>query len=148
MAFTGGGGSINQSFMYIELKPRSERDVDASQIINRLRPKLTSIPGTTCFLQAGQDLRIGGRMSPAQYQYTIQSDSVDDLVKWGPILLKQMATLPGVTDANSDQQNSGLQAFLDYDRATASRMGITPQSIDTALMTRLDSRRCQRCIRR
>jgi multidrug efflux pump len=133
MAFTGGGGSINQAFMYAELKPQNERNVSSSQVVDRLRPKLMSVPGATAILQAGQDIRVGGRMSNAQYQYTIQSDSVDDLVKWGPILLSQMAKLPGFTDVNSDQQNSGLQAYLTYDRQTASRMGITPQSIDGTL---------------
>jgi multidrug efflux pump len=133
MAFTGGGGSINQSFMYVELKPRNQRDASSSEVVDRLRPKLMSVPGSTAILQAGQDIRIGGRMSNAQYQYTIQSDSVDDLVKWGPIFLDEMAKLPGFTDVNSDQQNSGLQAYLDYDRLTASRMGITPQSLDTTL---------------
>jgi multidrug efflux pump len=133
MAFTGGGGSINQSFMYIQLKPFNERTANSSEVVDRLRPKLMSIPGSTAILQAGQDIRVGGRMSNAQYQYTIQSDSVDDLVKWGPILMEAMAKLPGFTDVNSDQQNSGLQAYLTYDRLTASRMGITPQSIDSTL---------------
>ena len=132
-AFTGGGGAINQGNINIQLKPFDQRSLSSSQVINRLRPKLSSIPGVTAFLQAGQDLRIGGRQSLAQYQYTIQSDSVDDLIKWGPILLSQIARLPGFADVNSDQQTKGLQAFLHYDRATASRMGITPQSIDTAL---------------
>jgi multidrug efflux pump len=133
MAFTGGGGSINQSFMYIQLKPFNERTASSSEVVDRLRPKLMSIPGSTAILQAGQDIRVGGRMSNAQYQYTIQSDGVDDLVKWGPILSEAMAKLPGFTDVNSDQQNSGLQAYLTYDRLTASRMGITPQSIDSTL---------------
>jgi len=133
MAFTGGGGSINQSFMYVQLKPFNERTANSSEVVDRLRPKLMSVPGSTAILQAGQDIRIGGRMSNAQYQYTIQSDSVADLVKWGPILMDAMAKLPGFTDVNSDQQNSGLQAYLTYDRLTASRMGITPQAIDTTL---------------
>jgi len=85
------------------------------------------------FLQAAQDLRIGGRGSSAQYQYTLQSDNLDDLTKWGPILLKQMRKLPGFTDVNSDQQNNGLEAELTYDRQTASRLGITPQTIDSTL---------------
>jgi len=85
------------------------------------------------YLQASQDLRIGGRSSPAQYQYTIQSDNLQDLVKWGPGLLAQMKKLHGLTDVNSDQRNDGLQAHLDYDRETAARMGITPQSLDSTL---------------
>jgi multidrug efflux pump len=84
-------------------------------------------------MQAGQDLRIGGRLSSAQYQYTIQSDNVQDLVQWGPVLLQQMRKLRLLTDVNTDQQNSGLQARLTYDRATASRLGITPQMLDNSL---------------
>ena len=133
MAFTGGGGATNGGFVYIGLKPLDERKISSSDVINRLRPKLTSVPGATVFLQAGQDLRIGGRQSNAQFQYTIQSDNLDDLVKWGPQLLQQMRKLPGFTDVNTDQQNSGLQASLVYDRDTASRLGITPQLIDNTL---------------
>ncbi len=133
MAFTGGAGATNGGFVYIGLKPLEQRKVSSSDVINRLRPKLTSVPGATVFLQAGQDLRIGGRQSNAQFQYTIQSDNLDDLVKWGPQLLQQMRKLPGFTDVNTDQQNSGLQASLVYDRDTASRLGITPQLIDTTL---------------
>jgi multidrug efflux pump len=133
MAFTGGAGATNGGFVYIGLKPLEQRKISSSEVINRLRPKLTSVPGATVFLQAGQDLRIGGRQSNAQFQYTIQSDNLDDLVKWGPQLLQQMRKLPGLTDVNTDQQNSGLQASLIYDRDTASRLGITPQLIDNTL---------------
>jgi len=132
-AFTGGGGAVNTGFIYLSLKPLNERKISASQVVDRLRPQLISIPGATVFLQAGQDLRIGGRQSNAQYQYTIQSDTLDDLVKWGPILLSQMKKQHILTDVNSDQQNSGLQASLVYDRDTASRLGITPQMIDNTL---------------
>src|SRR5208337_1974624 len=133
MAFTGGGGATNSGFIYLGLKPLDQRKgVNANQVIDRLRPKL-SAAGANTFMQAGQDLRIGGRGSSAQYQYTIQSDNVQDLVEWGPVLLKQMRTLPMLTDVNTDQQNSGLQAKLTYDRATASRLGITPQMIDASL---------------
>ena len=133
MAFTGGAGATNGGFVYIGLKPLEDRKISSSDVINRLRPKLTSVPGATVFLQAGQDLRIGGRQSNAQFQYTIQSDNLDHLVKWGPQLLLQMRKLPGFTDVNTDQQNSGLQASLIYDRDTASRLGITPQLIDNTL---------------
>ena len=133
MAFTGGGGATNSGFIYLGLKPLNERKISSSQVINRLRPKLLSVPGATVFLQAGQDLRIGGRQSSAQYQYTIQSDNLDDLVTWGPQLLVQMRKLKGLTDVNTDQQNSGLRAALVYDRETASRLGITPQLIDNTL---------------
>jgi multidrug efflux pump len=134
LAFTGGQGATNSGQVFMGLKPLKQRDnVSSSDIVNRLRPKLNSIPGATVFLQAAQDLRIGGRGSSAQYQYTLQSDNLDDLTKWGPILLKQMRKLPGFTDVNSDQQNNGLEAELTYDRQTASRMGITPQTIDNTL---------------
>ena len=133
-AFTGGGGAVNTGFIYLALKPLDERKISASQVIDRLRPKLISIPGATVFLQAGQDLRIGGRQSNAQYQYTIQSDNMDDLVNWGPRLLTEMRKLRILTDVNTDQQNSGLQASLVYDRDTASRLGITPQMIDNTLV--------------
>jgi multidrug efflux pump len=133
MAFTGGNGATNGGFVYVGLKPLADRNASASQIINRLRPQLMSIPGASVFLQAGQDLRIGGRGSSALYQYTIQSENLDDLVQWGPTLLQQMRKLPQLTDVNTDQQNSGLQASLVYDRSTAARMGLTPQSIDNTL---------------
>jgi multidrug efflux pump len=135
LAFTGGQGATNSGQVFMGLKPLEERDgkVSASDVVNRLRPKLNSIPGATVFLQAAQDLRIGGRGSSAQYQYTLQSDNLDDLTKWGPILLKQMKNLPGFTDLNTDQQNNGLEAELTYDRQTASRLGITPQTIDSTL---------------
>jgi multidrug efflux pump len=133
MAFTGGRGSTNGGFIYVGLKPLNERKATASQVIARLRPKLLSVPGASVFMQAGQDLRIGGRGSNAQYQYTIQSQNIADLVKWGPILRDKMRTLPGFTEVNSDQQNDGLQAHLTYDRDTATRLGITPQQIDQTL---------------
>ena len=133
IAFTGGGGAANSGFVYLALKPLEERKLRADQVIARLRPKLNSVPGASLFLQAGQDLRIGGRQSSAQYQYTIQSDNLNDLVKWGPILLGQVKKLPGFTEVNTDQQNNGLQASLVYDRATAARLGISAQTIDNTL---------------
>ena len=132
MAFTGGG-STNTGNIFIGLKPLNERKLSASQVIDRLRPKLNSVVGARAVLQAAQDLRIGGRQSNAQYQYTIQSDNLPDLVKWGPLLLAQMQKLKGFTDVDTDQQNGGLQSLLTYDRQTAARMGITPQSIDSTL---------------
>jgi multidrug efflux pump len=133
VAFTGGQGAANSGFLFLALKPLNERKVGADQVIARLRPKLGAVPGASLFLQAGQDLRIGGRQGNAQYQYTIQSENLDDLVKWGPILLKQMQKLPGFTEVNTDQQNNGLQASLVYDRATAARLGISPQTLDQTL---------------
>ena len=133
MAFTGGNGASNSGFIYLGLKPLEVRKVSANQAIDRLRPKLIAVPGANTFLQAGQDLRIGGRMSSAQFQYTIQSDNLQDLVQWGPLLLQQMRKMPMLADVNTDQQNSGLQMNVVYDRATAARLGITPQQIDNTL---------------
>jgi multidrug efflux pump len=133
MAFTGGGGATNGGFIFMGLKPREQRDASSSQVVDRLRPKLLSVSGANTFLQAGQDLSIGGRRASAQYQYTIQSDNIQDLIQWGPVLLLQMRKLPMLTDANTDQQNSGLQAMLTYDRKTMSRLGITPQMVDNSL---------------
>jgi multidrug efflux pump len=133
MAFTGGQGATNGGFIFVGLKPLAQRDASASQVIDRLRPKLFAVPGANTFMQAGQDIRIGGRGSLAQYQYTIQSDSVQDLVQWGPTLLQQMRKLRLLTDVNTDQQNGGLQAMLTYDRQTMSRLGITPQMVDNSL---------------
>ncbi len=132
-AFTGGNGAANGGFVYMALKPLNERKINAGQVIARLRPKLAVVREASVFLQAGQDVRIGGRQSRSQYQYTIQSDNLDDLVKWGPKLVKEMKKLHGFTDVNSDQQNDGLQASLVYDRQTAERMGISPQLIDNTL---------------
>ena len=109
------------------------RKVSATEVINRLRPKMNRLPVASAFLQAAQDLRIGGRGSNALYQYTIQSDNVDDLTKWAPILQREIKGLPGFQDVNSDLQNGGLEELLKYDRTTAARLGLTSQSLDTAL---------------
>jgi multidrug efflux pump len=132
-AYTGGNGATNGGFIYIALKPLNERKIGAPQIINRLRPKLNRLPVASAFLQAAQDLRIGGRSSNALYQYTIQCDNVQDLSKWGPILLTEMKKLPGLQDVNSDQQNGGLEELLTYDRTSAAKLGITTQSLDSSL---------------
>jgi multidrug efflux pump len=133
IAFTGGNGSANTGSLYVALKPLTERNVSADQIINRLRPQLNRLPVASAFLQAVQDLRIGGRSSNAMYQYTIQTDNVQDLTKWGPILLDQMKRLPGLQDVSADQQDGGLDELLNYDRVTAAKLGITAQSLDSAL---------------
>jgi multidrug efflux pump len=133
IAFTGGGGATNTGNLYIALKPLAERKVSASQIIDRLRPQLNRLPVASAFLQAVQDLRIGGRSSNAMYQYTIQSDTVQDLTKWGPIILNQMKRLPGLQDVSSDQQNGGLDQLMTYDRVNAAKLGLTVQSLDSAL---------------
>jgi multidrug efflux pump len=126
-------GTGNGGFIYVALKPLNQRKIDAPGIINRLRPKLNRLPGASVFLQAAQDLRIGGRGSNALYQYTIQADNVSDLAHWAPILLTQVKKLPGLQDVNTDFQNSGLSEYLTYDRVTASRLGVTSQSLDSSL---------------
>jgi hydrophobe/amphiphile efflux-1 (HAE1) family protein len=135
LMFTGGGGgtTTNTGRVFIALKPLSERKVTADQIINRLRPKLAVVPGATLFLQAVQDVRIGGRQSAAQYQYTIQSDNLQTLNHWGQVLLKAFKGIHQLPDMNSDSQNKGLASNLVIDRATASRLGISPQDIDSVL---------------
>jgi multidrug efflux pump len=133
IGFTGGQGPSNGGFVYIALKPLDARKITAPQVIDRLRPRLNRLPVASAFLQAAQDLRIGGRSSDALYQYTIQSDDVKELSHWGPILLAQMKTLPGFQDVNSDQQNGGLDVLLTYDRTTAARLGLTTQGLDASL---------------
>jgi multidrug efflux pump len=133
VGFTGGGGNSNGGFVFAALKPLDERGVDAMHVINRLRPRLMALPVASGFLQPAQDLRVGGRASNALYQYTIQTDSVTDLVDWGPRLLAEIRKLPGLQDVNSDQLNGGLQEYLTYDRVTAARLGITPQNLNSTL---------------
>jgi multidrug efflux pump len=133
IAFTGGGGATNTGNIFIALKPLNERKIGAPDIINRLRPQLNRLPVATAFLQAQQDIRIGGRSSAALYQYTIQSDTVADLMTWGPKLLAEMKKLPMLQDVNSDQQNGGLDILLTFDRVTAAKLGQTAQSLDQGL---------------
>jgi multidrug efflux pump len=133
IAFTGGGGTANTGRMFVSLKPLSERGLSADQVIGRLRRKLAGIAGATLFLQAVQDVRVGGRASTAQYQYTLSSDDLNDLVRWTPAMFSKLQTLPVLTDVNTDQQNRGLEIELEIDRATAARMGVTQQAIDNTL---------------
>jgi multidrug efflux pump len=133
IGFTGTQGANNTGSFFIALKPLNERKLSASQIINRIRPHINGLPVASAFLQAVQDLRIGGRSSNALYQYTIQADSMDDLKQWGPILLREMRKLPGLQDVSSDQQNGGLDERLTYDPVTASKLGLTTQAMDTQL---------------
>jgi multidrug efflux pump len=130
IVFTGGQGATNTGFIFIALKPLNERKIGAPQIINRLRPKLNKLLAASAFMQASQDLRIGGRNSNALYQYTIQSDTVTDLQTWGPKLLAEMKHLPGLQDVNTDQQNGGLDVLLHYNRVTAAQLGQTATSLD------------------
>ena len=132
-AFVGGGGTANTGRMFIMLKPLEERKVSADQVISRLRGKLAHVPGATLYLQSAQDLQIGGRTGNAQYQYTLQSESLDDLNQWAPKVLAKLRQLRQLKDVNTDQQNRGLEAKVVIDRDTAARLGIQPNAIDAAL---------------
>ena len=131
--FVGGGGTANTGRMFIMLKPLGQRKIGADQVIARLRGKLAHVAGATLYLQAAQDLQIGGRMGNAQYQYTLQSESLDDLNQWTPKVLARLRRLHQLKDVNTDQQNRGLEAKLVIDRDTAARLGIQPSAIDAAL---------------
>jgi multidrug efflux pump len=131
--FFGGQGTTNVGRMFVTLKPLGERKMDIDHVIARLRPKLARVPGATLFLQAVQDVRIGGRMSAAQYQYTLQGDDFTELVRWAPRVAAKLVTLNGLTDVISDQQDKGLEAALAIDRGTASRLGVSAQQIDNTL---------------
>ena len=134
IGFAGGtAGSTNTARMFIALKPLGPRKLSADQVIARLRKKTAHVAGATLYLQAVQDLRIGGRSSNALYQYTLQGSDLQELNLWAPRLLQKMRGLPILTDVNSDQQNSGLEAKLVVDRDTASRLGLTQQVIDDTL---------------
>jgi len=128
-----GGSTYNTARLFISLKPLEQRKVTADLIIARLRPKLAHVPGATLYLQAAQDLRVGGRQSNAQYQFTMQGDNLDDLTRFAPRMVAEFKTVPIISDVSSDQQNGGLQALIQYDRGTAARFGITPQAIDNTL---------------
>ncbi len=135
VAFTGGGGgnTVNTGRMFIALKPMEQRKLSADQVIGRLRGKLAHVPGANLFLQPVQDLRIGGRISNAQYQYTLQSTDLGELNAFAPRMLAKLRGLDELRDVATDQQNRGLQASLVIDRDTASRMGIRAQTIDDTL---------------
>jgi multidrug efflux pump len=133
-SFVGSNaGSTNVGRMFVQLKPRSERDVSADQVIARLRRPLSQVPGAAVYLQAVQDVRMGGRLSGAQYQYTLQGADLKELTNWAPRLLRQLRSAPELRDLSSDQFNHGLQATVVIDRDTASRLGVSPQAIDETL---------------
>ena len=132
VAFTGGG-QRNGGQMFMSLKPLKERGVSADAIVARLRIKLSKVAGANLFLTPAQDFRGGGRQSNSAYQFTLKGDDVTELRKWTPLLQNALQDVPELADVNSDQQVRGLQMTLNIDRATASRMGVTPAMIDTAL---------------
>ena len=128
-----GGGAENTGSMEIELKPVTERKVTVDQVIARLRPKLAVVPGATLFLRAYQDITVGGRISSSQYQFTLSSENLVDLLEWAPRVQETLRQLPELRDIASDQQTRGLQANLVIDRDTASRLEISPEIIDSTL---------------
>ena len=129
----GGGSTINQGRMNIQLKPLSERKLSVYDVIERLRPRLSRVRGATLYLAANQDVRVGGRQSAALYQFTMRGDNLDDLVKFGRPMLDALKHVRILRDVNSDQQINGLQEIVTYDRDTAARFNISPQLIDNVL---------------
>jgi multidrug efflux pump len=132
-SFTGGGSGGSTARMFGQLKPLSERKTSIDQVIARIRRSTSKIPGAALYLQATQDLSVGGRMGGAQYQYTLQADNLSDLTHWAPVMQRRMAQIPELRDVNSDQQMRGLQTSLVIDRDTASRLGVAVQDIDNTL---------------
>ncbi len=135
-AFAGGGrNSNNVGFMFVDLKPLRQRPgrVSADQVVNRLRAKLSSVPGARLYLQTFQEIQIGGRASAAQFQYTLSDENLKELNTWAPRLEERMRRMPELRDVSSDQQDQGLAANLVIDRDTASRLGITATAIDQVL---------------
>jgi multidrug efflux pump len=133
ISFTGGGSGGSTARMFAQLKPLNERKLSADQVIARIRTKTAGIPGAALYLQAVQDLSVGGRGSAAQYQYTLQADNLEDLTHWAPILQKRLATIPELRDVNSDQQMHGLESSIVIDRDTAGRLGVSMTDIDNTL---------------
>jgi multidrug efflux pump len=136
--FTGGqggpgGGASNSGFVFVTLKPLAQRGMSTTAVLDRIRPKLAALTGASSFLQAAQDIGVGGRQSNAQYQYQLSSDTVGNLTNWATAVYHEMLRMPQLKDVTTDQQINGLQMLLHYDRPTAARLGITPQIIDNSL---------------
>ena len=133
IGFCGGTTAMNQGRMYMTLKPLGRRKLTADQVITELFRKFSVVPGATLYMQAQQDLSIGGRVSQAQYQYTLQGESLAQLNEWAPQLLQKMRALPQLRQVNTDQEDKGLAAYVVIDRDTASRLGVAASDIDTVL---------------
>jgi multidrug efflux pump len=133
MSANTGGGAENTGRMNVDLKPLAERKVTVDQVIARLRRKMAVVPGATLYFRANQDINVGGRYSNALYQYTLESENLQDLQSWAPRVEARMRQLKQLRDISTDQQTRGLQASLVIDRDTASRLGIAPQTIDNTL---------------
>jgi HAE1 family hydrophobic/amphiphilic exporter-1 len=133
MAIGGSGRAGNNGNLFITLKPRNERTASAQQIISRLRPKLEKVDGARLYMQAAQDVRLGGRPTRTQFEFTLQDANLDELNEWAPKILAKMKTLPELRDVATDQQSEGTTLVLKINRDTASRYGIQPQLIDDTL---------------
>jgi len=133
ICFIGGSNAMNNGHMYIMLKPLSVRKISADQVIQRLRKKLSVVAGATLYLQANQDIRVGGRSSNAEYQYTLETESLPDLDQWSPVMLEKIKALPQLRDVSTDQQDQGLEEDVVIDRDTASRLGLDAATIDNTL---------------
>ena len=140
VSFFVGGSSTNQANMTISLSPRDERKENADQIITRLRPKLAKLVGVQTFLQARQDINVGGRTGQAQYQYTLSDSDLTELNTWAPKLLATMKGMPELRDVSSDQQSNAAAVMLTIDRDAAGRFGINPSDIDTAIYNLIGQR--------
>jgi multidrug efflux pump len=132
-SFTGGGSGGSTARMFVQLKPLSERKLSADQVIGRIRKASAHVPGAALYLQAVQDLTVGGRFGGAQYQYTLQADNLSDLTHWAPIIQQRISKIPELRDVNSDQQMHGLASNIVVDRDTAGRLGVSVQNIDNTL---------------
>ncbi|QNK00750.1 efflux RND transporter permease subunit [Dyella telluris] len=129
-----GGRALNSANVFIELKPLAERKLSAAQVVDRLRPHLNAVSGAKLFLQAAQDLHIGGRQSASEYQYTLTSDDPEALYTWVPKLITALGKYHDrITDVNSDLQQNGLQMYVNMDRSTAARYGFAPNQVDSVL---------------
>ncbi|MGO4158026.1 efflux RND transporter permease subunit [Cupriavidus sp. YAF13] len=141
VGMTGGQNTLNTGNFFISLKPKDQgRTVSADEVIARLRPKLAQVQGANLFLQAGQDINVGGRLSRTQYQYTLMDSNLDELNQWAPRILERLRALPQLADVASDQQNAAAAARLTIDRARASSFGITPALIDSTLYDAIGQR--------
>ncbi len=133
MAIGGSGRAGNTGNLFITLKPRDERDASAQEIIARLRPKLEKVEGARLYMQAAQDVRLGGRPSRTQFEFTLQDSNLTELNEWAPKILEKMRSLPQLRDVATDQQSDGTTVQLNINRDPAARYGITPQLIDDTL---------------
>ncbi len=135
-----GGGQRNSAQMFVSLKPRAERDASADQVVARLRGKLAREPGARLFLVPGQDIRIGGRQSSSQYEYTLKADELRELREWEPQIRRALSRLPQLEDINTDYEDRGLQTSLVIDRDALARLGLTMRDVDTALQNAYSQR--------